>query len=110
MLGASNIRQILRDTLAAAVWHAAFSFLRNTFNGRKDMPAWMAGFFFAGRTFRFSDMRAACLFGKHAPPVGGMPVANGPGPAAFPLLLACFSPARSLHLLPEHGKCEGANV
>lgn len=45
MLGASNIRQILRDTLAILVWHAVFSSLRNTFKALKDMPAWLPGFF-----------------------------------------------------------------
>lgn len=45
MLGASNIRQILRDTLAILVWHAVFSSLWNTFKALKDMPAWIPGFF-----------------------------------------------------------------
>lgn len=45
MLGASNIRQILRDTLATLVWHAVFSSLWNTFKALIDMPAWIPGFF-----------------------------------------------------------------
>ena len=45
MLGASNIRQILRDTLAILVWHADFSSLWNTFKALVDVPAWIAGFF-----------------------------------------------------------------
>lgn len=45
MLGASNIRQILRDTLAILVWHAVFSSLWNTFKALIDMPAWIPGFF-----------------------------------------------------------------
>ncbi len=45
MLGASNIRQILRDTLAILVWHAVFSSLWNTFKALIDMPAWITGFF-----------------------------------------------------------------
>lgn len=45
MLGASNIRQILRDTLAILVWHAVFSSLWNAFKALKDMPAWLPGFF-----------------------------------------------------------------
>lgn len=45
MLGAGNIRQILRDTLAILVWHAVFSSLWNTFKALKDMPAWIPGFF-----------------------------------------------------------------
>lgn len=45
MLGASNIRQILPDTLAILVWHAVFSSLWNTFKALKDMPAWLPGFF-----------------------------------------------------------------
>lgn len=45
MLGASNIRQILRDTLAIVVWHAVFSSLWNTFKARIDMPAWIPDFY-----------------------------------------------------------------
>ncbi len=45
MLQASNIRQILQDTLAILVWHAVFSSLWNTFKALKDMPAGIPGFF-----------------------------------------------------------------
>lgn len=45
MLEASNIRQILRDTLAILVWHAVFSSLWNTIKALIHMPAWIPGFF-----------------------------------------------------------------
>lgn len=40
--------------------------------------------------FHFSDICAACLFGKHVTPVRGMLVANGPSPTAFIIFLRRF--------------------
>ncbi|KAK5618428.1 hypothetical protein CRENBAI_018462 [Crenichthys baileyi] len=109
MLEASNIRQILRDTLAILVWHAVFSSLSNTSIDLTDIPAWRPGFFFtgpatSGHHFDFSDIRDACLFGKHVTPVRGTLVANGPSPTAFPTFRGAFpifSPRSFFHLLPS---------
>lgn len=119
MPGASNIRRILRDTLAILVWHAVVSSLGNTFKALKDMPAWIPGFFSQVaqpqvNRFHSSDMCVACLFGKHVTPVRGTLVANGPSPPAF-IIFCCASsrlPRFSI-CCPRSGefsKCEAVNV
>lgn len=117
MLGASNIRWILRDTLAILVWHAVFSSLWNTFKALKDMPAWPPGFFSQIVKLQFtifiSLTYVACLFGKHATPVTGTLVANGPSPTA---LMFCHASSRlpGFSICCPHsgkrGKCEAMNV